>query len=251
MWPRVVLSGLVLFIILTAIAPVWAADDHDPSAGLSAPIFAIKESGASVDPATAARLAAAFGATWQKWIDPETSNAWNAAELKQIRAILDDTLAALSDVGLDGAALLAGYRFRRVAGEYVRPDKQYVALANHEQQTIILGTAAFVRLQGFYIYHELGHAVDHRLERRLGDAFHSQAGSGYTAKQQWLTGAGYWMRPHARDARSEATADAFALWVSSNYGKRRPPVFGGSPADLNYESIGLAAQGALHSMVSE
>jgi hypothetical protein len=254
MWRTVLLGGLALFIVLAGIAPARAFDSASPGESLSAPIEAVKPAPLVVSPAVSRYLENSFGPGWQRWIAADESSAWSEAELEQLHAILDHTLAALADAGLDGVALLDGYRFRRVEGEFVRPEERIAALANHGDQIISLAGAAFVRQQGFYIYHELGHAVDYRLGRRLGEQFHWLAGSGYVpadGEQRWLTAAGYWMRPLARDARGEATADAFGLWVSSAYAGSRHPVYPGISTPVNYEAIKLATRAALFTAGAE
>ena len=102
-----------------------------------------------------------------RWLIGERDNEWTSGEWEMIQEVLSDTFKILEVADLDGEALLTGYKFRRIFGEYVDPDLGKIAIVNHEKNEIWLADAAFQRLGGFYIYHELGHAVDRRLERSV------------------------------------------------------------------------------------
>jgi hypothetical protein len=248
MWFKVLFSFVAFFIILIGAAPSSAFESVPPGSAPTAAIYAVKPERPASTPSMAALFEDNFGQEWPRWIAAGQEDPWSASELLLVRAILDNTLAALADVGLDGAKLLEGYRFKRLAGEFVRPEARIAALVNHSEQIISLGDAAFVRQQGFYIYHELGHAVDHRLGRRMGDQFHEVAGSGYietNGDRRWSTADGYWLRPIAQEARGEATADAFGMWVSTVYGGSRRPVFAGISTQVDYDGIVAAVQEAL------
>jgi len=248
MWYKALFSIVAFFIILIGAAPSSAFESVPPGPAPTAAIYAVKPERPVSTSAMAALFEANFGQDWSRWIAADQEGTWSASDLLLVRAILDNTLAALADVGLDGAKLLEGYRFKRLAGEFVRPEARIAALVNHSEQIISLGDAAFVRQQGFYIYHELGHAVDHRLGRRLDDQFHKVAGSGYieaNGDRNWFTADGYWLRPIAHETRSEATADAFGLWVSTVYGGSRRPVFAGISTPIDYDSIVAVIRGAL------
>lgn len=182
----------------------------------------------SVAPAFAAAEA---GADLAQWIVEDKNSRWTVAELAALDQILSETLEALEAAGIDGEATMSGYRFRRSAGEYVEGTEGLVALVRHHEQTIYLSDAAFLRLDGFYIYHELGHVVDKRLGRELSARFHGQIGS------KDVTADGYWLREHAHEDREEATADAFALWVAVQRNGNRPPVFPGQPLSADIDTI--------------
>ena len=166
--------------------------------------------------------------------------------MEMVKAALADSFDALETVGLDGEELLAGYRFRRQEGEFVRDERGLVALVNHDAEEIVLPDAAFLRQGGFSIFHELGHALDNRLSREMTRRFHQEAAerAGLTGSQS-LTPDGFWLRPSAIEAREEATADAFALWVTVHFSGNRRPVFAGTPMDVQFQAIAQAIEEAL------
>ncbi|MDX1414803.1 MAG: hypothetical protein R3293_11480 [Candidatus Promineifilaceae bacterium] len=172
----------------------------------------------------------------EEWIVESEESHWSAAELAVVEETLLNTAQALDDAGYDGLSLLSGYHFRRQHQEFVDDIDGRIALVRHQQQEIILADTAFLRLQGYYIYHELGHVVDKRLERKLGERFHALAGSAVHADSQ-LTADGFWLNEHARTDQQEATADAFALWVVLNYTDNYKPVFWNTPYAVSYEMI--------------
>ena len=187
-------------------------------------------------------------ADWQLWFMGDAGQEWTSEELNMVREALSNTSKTLNQAGIDGHQLLKGYRFRRAAGEFVNPDSRKIAIVKHDIQEIWLADAAFSRLQGFYIYHELGHAVDHRLYRELSEAYHLITNGRYLEEglsSKWQSGDGYWLRPHGRDVREEATADALALLAMSQSGSFLRPVFGGTPLDVDYDGIALEAYNAL------
>jgi len=171
----------------------------------------------------------------QGWFIEDGTSHWTAAEREMVNQVIARTVTALEEGGFDGDQLLAGYRFRRVAGEHVDEELGLVALVNHNDQVINLADSAFLRMGGFYIYHELGHVVDRQLDRELSQVFHAQVGGSRAA--EWQTADGYWMREHAHQDREEATADAFALWVTSQLEGFRKPIFAGTPLDADYQGI--------------
>jgi hypothetical protein len=190
-------------------------------------------------------------ADWQLWFTGDVGQEWTSEELNMIREALSNTSKTLNQAGIDGHQLLSGYRFRRAAGEFVDPDSRKIAIVKHDIQEIWLADAAFSRLQGFYIYHELGHAVDHRLNRGLSQAYHHQTNGGTIEEgsfSKWQSGDGYWLRPHGRDVREEATADALALLTMSQSGSVLRPVFGGTPLDVDYDGITLEAYNAVQAV---
>jgi hypothetical protein len=100
---------------------------------------------------------------------------------------------------------------------------------------------AFSVMNGFAIYHELGHAVDHRLNRQLSEGFHRHAGGPVIseANEQWQTADNYWLRLEGRDDREEAAADAFAVLVMSHAGLKQP-FFARQPVTTDYDDISEA-----------
>lgn len=172
---------------------------------------------------------------WTRWIIADADSAWTAAELAMIRDILQNTLGALESLGMDGQDLLDGYRFRRFAGEYVDHKPGRVALIVHSQMEITVSDTAFVRQRGFYIFHEIGHAVDARLGRQFSDRFHRLATDDYKLRRQ------------AQQDREEATADAFAVWVMVDYMGVREPVFHNTPVTADYAGISQAVTESLSS----
>ncbi len=187
-------------------------------------------------------------ADWQLWFIGDVGQEWTSEELIMVREALSYTSKTLNQAGIDGHLLLKGYRFRRASGEFVDPDTRMIAVVKHDIQEIWLADAAFRRLEGFYIYHELGHAVDLRLNRELSQAYHHQTNGGTIEEgsfSKWQSGDGYWLRPHGRDVREEATADALALLALSQSGSFLRPVFGGTPLDVDYDGIALEAYNAL------
>jgi hypothetical protein len=188
-----------------------------------------------------------------RWFIGEQGSEWSSDEWEMIHEVLSDALGVLAVAEIDGEELLSGYRFRRIFGEYVDPDVGKIAIVNHEKEEIWLADAAFLRLDGFYIYHELGHAVDHRLGRRLSQAYHARTGGKITDRGngvEWLSGDTYWMRPHGRDDREEATADAFALLVAMSDSTSKRPVFSGMPMDVDYSGITNAVSQSLTEIAS-
>lgn len=176
----------------------------------------------------------------QSWFIIDETSQWNPAELEMVDRLMDHTFQALELTGLDGQTIFAGYRFRRVAGEHIEQFPGLIALVNHQERIISLADAAFVRLDGFYIYHELGHVVDQQLGRSLSRGFHSRIDSAAEMSgttNDWQTATGYWMRAQAREDREEATADAFALWVGTEQALMRRPIFAGTPLSTDYEGL--------------
>ncbi|MAU00486.1 MAG: hypothetical protein CL608_25365 [Anaerolineaceae bacterium] len=173
-------------------------------------------------------------AGWQQWIIVTPGDSWQTDELILLRDILTTVIDALDQQGLDGRSLLSGYRFQRQQGEYIIGHPGRVAVVNHTTQEITLADASFKRLRGFYIFHELGHVIDWRTERQLSTAFHIMVGSDQT---QSATADGYWLNQAAEHDLEEAVADAFALWIMSNYGGDYRPVFAHTPVTTDYEGI--------------
>lgn len=175
----------------------------------------------------------------------DDGNGWSAEELALVNKAIADTYAALAQLELDPQALFADYQIRRYIGEYVNGKPGSIGQVDHEAHAITLSDTAFIRLWGFYIYHELGHVLDRRTDRQLSNEFHRLAGSTSGSEESpWQTADGFWLRDQGHHDREEATADAFALWVIDQAGIKRP-VFGGMPLDVDYEGINSAVREGL------
>ena len=172
----------------------------------------------------------------ESWFIFSDTSQWTTAELEMVRETLANTISALDEAGFDGHSLLADYRFRRHHGQFVDGIDGRIALVRHSRKEVILADTAFMRLWGYYIYHELGHVVDKRLDRELSRQFHELAAD-ETAGGSQLTPDGYWLNEHARTDREEAAADAFALWVVLRYTENPKPVFWNTPNTISYETI--------------
>jgi hypothetical protein len=133
-------------------------------------------------------------------------------------------------------ALLASYRFRRYHGQFVDGVDGRIALVRHADKEIILADTAFMRLWGYYSYHELDHVVDKSLNRELSRHFHALASNELGADSQ-ATPDGFWLNEHARTHTEEATADAFAIWVFLRYTENPKPVFWHTPNTVDYQQI--------------
>jgi hypothetical protein len=186
------------------------------------------------------------------WFLTNGENQWSDQEMATVQQIMDHTWQALESIGLDGDSLLAGYRFRRLQAEFIPGEERLLAIVDHQTMEIVLADGAFERLHGFYIYHELGHAVDRRLERMLSEAYHQIARTGQVDggetggdAPEWLTTTGFWLRYHGRDDREEATADAFAWWVMAQFGQPKP-FFPGTPVTTDYDEIAQTIEEALN-----
>ncbi len=206
--------------------------DQAPELAMTAAIY--RENEPVLAPATTTATIVSEDESHGFLIEGGTSH-WTAAERDLVNQVVARTVTALEEAGIDGAQLMAGYHFQRVAGEHVDEELGLVALVNHDDRVIYLADSAFLRMGGFYIYHELGHVVDRQLDRGLSRQFHNQVGG--SEASAWQTAAGYWMREHAHQDREEATADAFALWVTSQLEGFRKPVFAGTPLTVDYQGI--------------
>jgi hypothetical protein len=181
----------------------------------------------------------------QNWFIVSAEQTWEAEEIVMIQELLTTVISALDEQGLDGQALLTGYRFRRQHGEYITGYPGRIAVVNHETQEITLADAAFKRLHGFYIIHELGHVVDRRTGRQLTTTFHNLASSDMEHRS---TAPGYWLNLHAEHDLEEATADAFALWILSIYDAGYRPFFAHTPATADYAEITAVLVTSLNSV---
>jgi hypothetical protein len=237
------LTNLFIIILLLA-SPVQftiAQASHSPqtSAPLTDPVVASAAShGSAAVVAEADEIA--------RWLIMDDESLWSADETEVLQRVLDDTFETLEVNGIDGIALLDGYRFRHESGPYVGNVEGRMGVIDHNTGEITLSDRAFTVLKGFPIYHELGHAVDYRLNRQLSAGFHSYTGGaqisedGYT----WQTADNSWLRAQGRYDREEATADSFAVLVMSHAGIK-PPVFAGQPATTDYENISAAVAHSL------
>lgn len=173
----------------------------------------------------------------ESWFIFSDTSQWTTAELKMVQETLANTISALDEAGFDGHSLIAGYRFRRYHGQFVDGIDGRIALVRHSSKEVILADTAFMRLWGYYIYHELGHVVDKRMGRELSRQFYTLAADDVGDDSQ-VTPDGYWVNEHARTDREEAAADAFALWVVMHYTENPKPVFWNTPnTTINYETI--------------
>jgi hypothetical protein len=161
---------------------------------------------------------------------------WSPEEKALVSEVWMNTSIALEEAGYDSQKVFSGYRFRRYRGQYVDGKEGRIALVRHHKKEIILADAAFLRLQGFYIYHELGHVADKHTDREINRLFHEKIGSKMSADIK-KTADGFWLNGHAHHDYEEATADAFALWVIMNYTDNYRPVFAGTPVTTDYEKI--------------
>ena len=227
---------VILILSLQVTVPLAA-----PSAPLEKPVAVVVASasndgtGAKTDEIT-------------RWLITNEESYWTAEEAKTVQRVLQDTFGTLAANGIDGIALLDGYRFRHDAGRYVDDVEGLIAKINHNVQEITLSDTAFTLQHGFTIYHELGHVVDHRLDRQLSELFHRHTGVGLVAGEEgeeWQTAYNYWLRLAGRDDREEATADAFAVLVMVTYAGLRQPIFPHEPVTTDYEGISAAIALAL------
>lgn len=184
----------------------------------------------------------------ESWLISDEDSRWSAEELESLQRVLQDTFGALAANGIDGMGLLDGYRFRHDAGRYLDGVEGRMAKIDHNVGEITLSDMAFTVQDGFAIYHELGHAVDHRLGRQLSEAFHRHTGGGPFAPEEgeeWQTAANHWLRLEGRDDREEATADAFAVLVMVTHAGLKRPIFPHEPVTTDYEGISAALALAL------
>ena len=252
------LNILVIVIIVLSALPLFGGEGNSPSHVWSEPGRDGEEQIEEMRADRETQIDEAYGAIMvelsrsdivgdlKQWIIFDEGSPWRKSELAMVHKALFHTLHALDDSGLDGQELLKGYRFRRHDGEFVRGDQGLVALVRHDVEEIVLSDVAFLRLDGFSIYHEIGHALDKRLDRELNQHFHQEVGldvEGEIAELKTLDG--FWMRPASREKTQEATADAFAYWVTKDVVGVREPIFAGMPFGVEFEAIDEAMDQAL------
>ena len=182
--------------------------------------------------------------TWSAWIILTPDNAWTVAELQTVRRTLLTTRAALNSTGFDGQALLAGYRFRNVPRIYLNVRRGVLGRVLHDSHEIILADGALQKQWGFYLYHELGHIVDLRLDRLLTREFNRRAAGGAGAGSS-RTADGFWLDSVARENHPEATADAFALWIMLYHTDDPRPVFWNKPHEASFAAIAAVLDNVL------
>ncbi|UCG24371.1 MAG: hypothetical protein JSW55_19995 [Chloroflexota bacterium] len=265
------LSNKQLFVTLLLLLLVWSSshavasdfsdanfgdanfgDAHFGAVAWSVPKTSLEH--VQQEPAPSPTAPASEALSRQDWFVVDQGSRWTAQEMLAVRQIMDHTWRALAGVGLDGRQLLAGYRFVRLQAEFVPGEERLLAIVDHQKMEIVLADGAFKRLHGFYIYHELGHAVDHRLGRLPSEGYHqvagaAQAGARSSESSSWQTKDGFWLRYPGRDDREEATADAFAWWVMDQAG-RPQPFFPGTPPATDYADISRAIEDALWAVPS-
>ncbi len=178
---------------------------------------------------------------WRSLVIVDATSQWRPDELVEVREALLALTAALADAGLDAQTLLAGYRLRRHAGEFYRPADRWVAAVHHDRGEIVLADAVFMRMDGFYIYHEFGHAVDRRLDRALTQTYTAALGMG----EGDAAPSGSWIRTLTRTNTYELTADAFGIYVGTAYAGMTPPAYGETPVSVDYERISQTLAAAL------
>jgi hypothetical protein len=249
------------FFFLVAVISLWIVSQAVGQVSASAArevVFServIEEADASTEtvgepamPVSPAQAAASETEEVPGWFLVDETSHWSDDEMVVVEEIMARTWAALDNIGLDGQNLLEGYRFRRAAAEFVPGGERLLAVVDHQHMEIVLADGAFKRLHGFYIYHELGHAIDHRLERLPSEAYHRLASQGQEeaaeAGDKWSTTDGFWLRYPGRDHREEATADAIAWWVMSQASQPKP-FFAGTPLTADYDGIAQTIEAAL------
>jgi hypothetical protein len=97
---------------------------------------------------------------------------------------------------------------------------------------------------GFFLYHELAHVADIRLDHALTREF-QRATLGEAGVGSEQTAGGFWLDEFARDEPGEAMADAFALWVMLYHTNDPQPVFWRKPEDADYKKIAQVMETAL------
>lgn len=176
---------------------------------------------------------------FSKWFIENETSVWTPLERLIVETALRTSMDALAAAGLDGEALLDGYRFERFAGEYANDKKGKIALVYFEAGKIVLSDSIFLPENVFYIYHELGHVIDYRSGHTLNIKFHELTLQieGVTARHDWTTAQGFFLRGQAHVHKPEATADAFALWVFVAYAGNSVPEFPHMPENGDPNAI--------------
>lgn len=234
----------LLFISLMAIALIVGPTVREAQ-GAANPAMAIHEGRDVLH-----RDGVAASGAWGHWFIIDSYQPWTAQEVALVLRVMEDTVGALGTAGIDGRHLLRGYRFRRQRVEFIgvnSKEETVIAYVDHERQEIVLSDRAFTLQRGFYIYHELGHAVDRRLGRELTAGFHARSG-GAKVGGKWRTANDYWIRQQGRDDATEAAADAFAVWIFTEVAGMRRPVFSGATMSTDYKAISATAEATLRQL---
>jgi hypothetical protein len=250
-WQRAALIILAALLVLWGSGPTGDSDDANVQGinqGVEEILIRSEPVVIEARPIPAAQPDAGEEEKAVDWFVIDEESTWSDQEVATVEQIITHTWLALETVGLDGESLLAGYRFRRMAGEFIPSEDRFLAMVDHQKKEIILADGAFKRLNGFYIYHELGHAIDRQLDRLPSEAYHQMSGQGPSEAHQerghWETATGFWLRYHGRDDREEATADAIAWWVMAQAGQPQP-FFPGTPVETDYGVVGQTIEGAM------
>ena len=187
-----------------------------------------------------------------RWFIEDETSRWSSDELEAVGLVLRNTVAALESLGPDFPAMLEGYRFRRFAGEYARDREGKIALVNHQDREVILSDTALLPENAFFIYHELGHIIDHRTDRALDGHFHllTLETEGATTLHEWTTAQTFFLRGQAHIKHTEATADAFALWVWVDFAGEAVPHFHDTPENADPEAILEVFRNAIDSVIA-
>jgi hypothetical protein len=232
---------LIILVLSLRFAIAQAAPSTPPSAPLTKLVVVAPTGSGTIEQTVAETDEITY------WLISDGDSHWNAEETKILQRVLQDTFGALEANGIDGKALLEGYRFRHDAGRYVDDVEGRMAKIDHSVEEITLADTALTVRQGFAIYHELGHAVDYRLNRQLSEGFHRNTGGLKIGEdnEQWQTADNYWLRLGGRDDREEATADAFAVLVMVNHAGLKRPIFAHQPLTTDYDGISTALALAL------
>lgn len=245
-----IISTLILIALLWASSQALVSAYQGSAVDGGAPIAGISKSVSAPEADQSAPTAAGAEEGGASWFLVNDGSQWSDQEQIRVQQIMDRTWRALDSLGVDGQSLLAGYHFRRLDSEFVPGEERLLAIVDHQAKEIILADGAFERLHGFYIYHELGHAVDRQLDRMPSEAYHRLANAGQARNDgagdasTWQTTDGFWLRYHGRDDREEATADAFAWWVMAQ-AEQPKPFFAGTPVTTDYDEIAGAMAEAM------
>ena len=233
------MTHLIQILIILALPIRLVTAQIEPSVQSSTP--STKPVTAHADP-TGSTATLAKKNEIETWLITDAESLWSAEEVQILQRVLDDTFGALEANGIDGKALINGYRFRHDAHPYVGEVEGLMGKIDHNVEEITLSDKAFTVMHGFAIYHELGHAVDYRLNRQLSEGFHGSTGGSEISKDSkgWQTAENYWLRVQGRDDREEATADAFAVLVMVKYAGLKPPLFARQPVTTDYDGISEA-----------
>lgn len=219
-----------IFILLAALIVITSVP------GIPVPI---PNGGGAQPPRLSRRPPGAGRPDFSAWFIEDGDSRWTAPERARVEEVLANTLEALAWLGDAEAELLSGYRFRRFAGQFARNRDGKIALVDHAVHEVILSDTILQPGNEFFIYHELGHIIDHRSSRALNERFHALTleTEGATTLHEWTTAQGFFLRGQAHIRHTEATADAFALWVWVEFAGQPIPHFHDTPDNADPEEI--------------